>query len=335
MQEHKRSTGLTRRAALKRIAQGMAATAVMPRLLSPAMDRARIVRVESDKVWNGEQRDPEVVAAMIDRGLVALTGKTTAAEAWKSLFSPFQRVGVKINLLGRPRVYTACEVAAAVTAGLVLAGIKGENIVVWDRPESHFGLTAYKLGRGKLGERIEGGGCYSFCYKDRRSYVETSGCGDLPVDLIPLTRTEATVNLPVLKDHGISGVTGALKNIAFGCYHTTPQAHDGHCDPFIAEACQGFTAVNPVPLIVLDATQGCFDGGPVPGNSRSIWKENAVYLSTDPVALDRVCCLKIAAKRKAAGLPDVTPMARHIETAAAKGLGVADAGRIDIVTLRV
>ncbi len=155
------------------------------------------------------------------------------------------------------------------------------------------------------------------------------------MDLIPLTRTEATVNLPVLKDHGISGITGALKNIAFGCYHTTPQAHDGHCDPFIAEACQGFAAVNPIPLIVLDATQGCFAGGPVPSNGSAIWKENAVYLASDPVALDRVCCLKIADKRRAAGLPDVTPMAKHIETAAAKGLGVADAGRIDVVTLRV
>ncbi len=335
MKDCRGSAGLTRRDALKRIVQGVTAAAVMPSLMSSATDKVRVIRVESDKVWSGERRDPEVVAAMIDRGLAALTGKATAAEAWKSLFAPFRRVGIKINLLGRPRVYTACEIADAVTAGLVLAGIQGENIIVWDRPESHFAQTAYQLGRGKHGESIEAGSCYSFCYKDSRSYVETSRCGDLPVSLIPLTRTDATVNLPVLKDHALSGVTGALKNIAFGCYHTIPQAHDDHCDPFIAEACQGFTAVNPVPLIVMDATQGCFDGGPVPSNSRAIWKENAVYLAGDPVALDRVCCLKIAGKRRAAGLPDVTAMARHIETAAAKGLGVADAGRIEVVTLRV
>lgn len=335
MNNPKRSTGLTRRAALKHIAQGMTAAAFMPGLLASTSDKVRIVRVESDKVWQGERRNPQVIATMIDRGLVELTGKATAQEAWKSLFSPFRHVGLKINLLGRPHIYTACEVSAAVTAALILAGLKGEDLIVWDRPESHFSQTAYKLGIGKHGETIQAGGCYSFCYKDSRSYVESSKCGDLPVDLIPLTRTEATVNLPVLKHHSLSGVTGALKNIAFGCYHTTPQAHDDHCDPFIAEACQSFTAVNPVPLIVLDATEGCFDNGPVPNNSRFLWRENAVYLATDPVALDRVCCLKIAAKRQAMGLPDVTAMAKHIVTAAAKGLGVADPDRIELVTLRV
>ena len=114
-----------------------------------------------------------------------------------------------------------------------------------------------------------------------------------------------------------------------------PQAHGDHCDPFIAEAYENFTGVNALPLIVMDATEGCFDGGPVPANSSAIWRENAVYLGSDPVALDRVCCRLIAAKRKAAGLADVTPMAKHIDTAAAKGLGVADAGRIDVVTVRI
>jgi uncharacterized protein (DUF362 family) len=335
MNQRKQDSGLSRREALKCLVQGAAAAAIMPRRLTAAGDKVRIVRVESDRVWKGERRDPEVVAAMIDRGMAAFTGKATAAEAWAGLFAPYRRVGLKINLLGRPRVYTACEITDAVTAALVRAGIQGGNIVVWDRPEHHFAQTDYKLGRGRHGERIEGGGCYQLCYKNSRSYVATSTCGALPVDQIPLTWTDATVNLPVLKNHGIAGVTGALKNIAFGCYHNTPQAHDNQCDPFIAEAYESFTAVNALPLIVMDATEGCFDGGPVPASRSVIWKENAIYLGSDPVALDRVCCRLIAAKRQAAGLADVTPMARHIDTAAAKGLGVADPGRIDVVIVRI
>ena len=328
--------GISRRDVLKGLAAGLTASFVPAGLVSAQSgEKTRVIRVESVRLWKNERRDPEVIAEMIDRGLAALTGKTSGGEAWKSLVGPYRRIGLKINLLGRPRIYTAPEITEEVTAGLVRAGIEGSDITVWDRPENHFPRTVYKLGRGRFGESIEGGGGYAFRYKDPRSYVETSACGLLPVDLIPLTRTEATINLPVIKDHMLSGVTGALKNIAFGCFHTTPQAHDNHCDPFIAEACEHFRKVNPIPLIILDATEGCFDGGPVPERAAGIWRENALYFAVDPIALDRLAGGLISGKRKAAGLPDVTAMMRHIDTAAAKKLGQADPSRIEEIVVRV
>jgi len=329
------NTEFSRRDILKGLAAGLAATFVPGALAQAGSDKVRIIRVESSRLWKDNRRDPEVIAEMIDRGLASLTGKATGGEAWKSILGPNRRIGLKINLLGRPRIYTAPEIAGEVTTGLVRAGIQGSDIIVWDRPESHFRQTVYKLGRGPHGESVEAGGSYAFAYKDSRTYVETSAIGELPVDLIPLTRTDATISLPVIKNHGLSGVTGALKNIAFGCYHTTPQAHDNNCDPFIAEACEHFRRVNPVPLIILDATEGCFDGGPVPDRPSQIWRENALYFATDPVALDRLAGTVIAGKRKAAGLPDVTPMTRHIDTAAAKKLGEADPGRIEEIVIRV
>lgn len=332
---HHRDT-VSRRDVLKGLAAGIAASVVPPGLAAPQEDaRARVVRVECGRVWANGRRDPEAIAEMIDRGLVALTGKASGGEAWTSLLGPSRRIGLKINLLGRPRVYTAPEIAEQVTAALVRAGIEGQDIVVWDRPENHFGKTVYKLGRGRFGESVEAGGRYAFSYKEPRSFVATSTCGLLPVDLIPLTRTEATISLPVIKDHQLSGVTGALKNIAFGCFHTIPQCHDNNCDPFIAEACEHFQKVNPVPLIVLDATEGCFDGGPVPERPSAIWRESALYFATDPVALDRVAGAVIARKREAAGLVDVTPMTRHIDTAAGKKLGQGDPARIEEVVVRV
>ena len=90
-----------------------------------------------------------------------------------------------------------------------------------------------------------------------------------------------------------------------------------------------------MPLIVLDATEGCFDGGPGAANSQTVWRENAIYVATDPVALDVVMRDVIKAKRRAAGLPDKLRQCRHIETAAAKGLGIGDPARIDIVTVKV
>ena len=155
------------------------------------------------------------------------------------------------------------------------------------------------------------------------------------MDRIPLELTDVTVNLPVIKDHGGAGVTFALKNIAFGCYRNHRSAHSGNCEPFITEACSHFLSTTKMPLIVLDATEGCFDGGPAPGNTDVMWREHAIYVGTDPVAMDVVAREVLMAKRVAAGLHDKTSQCRHIENAAAKGLGVGDRALIDVVTVKL
>ena len=324
-----RDERLTRRGLFAGIVGGAAAAAFGRRMAFAAMEKARIVRVESDRVWNGNARDPQVVALMVNRGLMTLAAQTAPEAAWRRFFTPGMRVGLKINLLGRPLVYTAPEVTDAVAAGVLLAGVRPDQVIVWDRWQDHFGPTRYKFGRGKFGESVERGGSY-----DRARALRASG-GVCPIDTISLDRTDVTVNLPVLKDHGVSGVTLALKNIAFGCYDHHDSAHDDGCDPFIAEACEHYVANTSVPLIVLDATEGCFDGGPRPADRSRLWRENAIYLATDPVALDIVCRKVIMAKRAEKGLPDKSRQSRHIETAIRKGLGVGDPARIDVITVRV
>jgi uncharacterized protein (DUF362 family) len=321
--------GLTRRGLFAGIVGGAAAAAFGRRMAFAAAEKARIVRVESDKVWNGDSRDPQVVALMVNRGVMTLTDQPTPAAAWGAIFKPGMRVGLKINLLGRPLVYTATEVTEAVAAGVLVGGVKPEQVIVWDRWKDHFTPTHYKFGRGRLGESVEHGGSY-----DRARALRSSG-GICPIDTIPVERTDVTVNLPVLKDHGGSGVTLALKNIAFGCYDHHARAHDNGCDPYIAEACEHFVATTRVPLIVLDATEGCFDDGPRPADRSRLWRENAIYVATDPVALDLVCRKVLMAKRAERGLPDKSRQSRHIETAIHKGLGVGDPARIEVTTVRV
>jgi uncharacterized protein (DUF362 family) len=321
--------GLTRRDVIAGLVGSAAAAAMSLERGEAAPAKARVVRVESPDVWRGERRDPEVVTAMLHRGLVALSGETKPAEAWRRYFAPGTRVGLKINLLGRPLIYTARELTDAVAAGVIAAGVKPADVVVWDRHGGHFGPTVYKPGPGALGERIVVGGRY-----DARNAVRASG-GIAPIDTIATEETDVTVNLPVLKDHSGAGVTLSLKNIAFGCYDHHAGAHGGNCDPFIGEAYEHFTRTTRVPLIVLDATLACFEGGPAPRNPDSLWREGAIYLATDPVALDVVCRQVIMDKRQAMGRSDRTRDCHHIETAASKGLGIGDRARIDLVTLRV
>jgi uncharacterized protein (DUF362 family) len=327
MSDHR--TGLTRRGFLTGVIGSTAAAALSGSAGPGAAGTARVVRVESTRLFDGEDRDPHVVKLMVDRGLAALTGEASAEKAWARFFRPGQRVGLKINLLGRPFVYTAQEITDAVAAGVIGAGVTPSDVIVWDRWKDHFAPTVYKFGRGKHGESIEAGGAY-----DKARALRTAS-GTAPIDTMVTERTDVTVNLPVLKNHGLSGVTLALKNMAFGCYDHYRSAHENGCDPFIAEACEHLFQATKVPLIVLDATRACFEGGPCPRDRSRIWNESAIYLATDPVALDVIGRQVIMAKRAAAGLPDITRQSRHIESAIRKGLGVGDPARIDLVKITV
>ncbi len=322
-------SGITRRSLLTGILGATAAAALGPKHARAAAGRARVVRVESPSVWRGGARDARIVAQMLDRGVMALTGEASKEAAWARFFKPGMRVGLKINLLGRPLIYTAPEITTALAAAAVAAGVKADDVIVWDRHRDHFEPTAYRLGKGALGQRIESGGRY-----DATKAMQGSG-GSAPVDTIASQATDVTINLPVLKDHEIAGVTMALKNIAFGAYNHHRRAHGGSCDPFIAEAYEHYLTVTRIPLIVLDATEACFDGGPQPGDRSRLWRENAIYLATDPVALDTVSRELILNKRREAGLSDSRSPSRHIETAAAKGLGIGDLSRIDVTAVRV
>jgi len=322
-------SGITRRGFVQGMIGSAVAATLAARRVGAGGARARVVRVESPDVWKGDARRPEVVAAMVAAGMMSFTGDAKAGAAWGRFVKPGMRVGFKLNLLGRPLVFTARELTDAVVAGALGAGVKPDAITVWDRKAEHFGSTTYQPGTGKLGERIKIGAAYHDAV-----FAETSG-GPVPIDRIPLEETDITINLPVIKDHGGAGVTGALKNISFGCYRNHRQAHSGNCDPFITETYEHFTKVTKVPLIILDATEGCFDGGPSPSNSQTVWRENAIYVATDPVALDIALRDVILAKRRAAGLPDKLRQCRHIDTAAARGLGIGDPALIDIITVKV
>jgi uncharacterized protein (DUF362 family) len=321
--------GLTRRGFFQGVIGTAVAATLAPRRAAADTARARVVRVESPDVWKGDARRPDVVAAMVSAGLIAFTGEKKADAAWRRFVKPGMRVGFKLNLLGRPLVITAREVTDAAVMGALSAGVEPSDITVWDRKPEHFGPDSYEPGTGRHGERIKMGSNWH-----DSMFAETSG-GPVPIERIVVEDTDVTINLPVVKDHGGSGVTGALKNVAFGCYRNHRQAHGGNCDPYIAEACAHFATAAKVPLIILDATEGCFDGGPAPQNSQTVWRENAIYVAADPVALDVTLRDVILAKRRAVGLPDKLRQCRHIETAAAKGLGVGDAARIDLVTVKV
>jgi len=126
--------------------------------------------------------------------------------AWKRIARPTEVVGLKVNCLSGRGNSTSTVLVEAVCERLQQAGIPRANIVVWDRLDSD----------------LEAAGFPVSSRKDRIRYIGNDAAGyetDLAIygsvgSLLSttLTRTcDAVVNLPVLKDHGIVGVTMASR----------------------------------------------------------------------------------------------------------------------------
>src|SRR5258706_16183696 len=81
-------------------AAGMVCLALLPsRAAGPRSDvivHAQVVSVENAGAITDFQANDAVVQGMVDCGLTNLTRKSTVAEAWRSLVSPQELIGLKV-----------------------------------------------------------------------------------------------------------------------------------------------------------------------------------------------------------------------------------------------
>ncbi len=94
--------------------------------------RSRVVLVRDPDVLdaNGAPR-PDLVLAMLDAGIAALTGKRAAAEAWKTIVRPADIVGIKTNVWRF--IPTTAAVEQALKRRVMDAGVPEGSIAVDDR----------------------------------------------------------------------------------------------------------------------------------------------------------------------------------------------------------
>lgn len=321
---------------------------------------SRLVASRDDDVLNasGTPR-ADVVRAMLARGLGALTGEPDERTAWASLLSglrPGHVVGIKLNTVA---VHLAPhrQVVDALVESLAEVGVQPRDIVIWDnlgrlgpvrmrfygdleRPEG-----AYYQGMERAGFAPDSGATPRIlCTLPRppglgydrgvRAEVPSRGLR-LPVSRVLTRICDHIINLPVPKDHRVTGVTCALKNF-YGCvplwdaFRPTHAdgMHDSRGDPQIAELYANPCISGKVRLHLCDALRAICDGGPW-GEPRTT--PRSLLLATDPVTLDAYVLAMIDAARRERGLERVARRARYIESAARFGLGTNDPHSIALV----
>ena len=150
-----------------------------------------------------------------------------------------------------------------------------------------------------------------------------------------LTRDCAMViNLPILKDHELAGVTFSMKNM-YGVVDKPFLLHANGCNPGVADLNCIPTIREKVRLTIGDAISSVYDGGPGFHPER-LWYPSALVVGEDRVAVDQTAWEMIESQRKAVGMPSLEAVGRkpnYIATAAdaAHGLGTCDPARIRLV----
>ncbi len=336
----------------------------------PGLYPGRVIEARNPAMIRQGKRSPEAIKKTLGEGLKALTGADSPVAAWRTFFEPGDVVGIKVVPNGYPLAHSSYEIVLEVIEGLKSAGVKTTDMFVYDRYRGEFMAAGYQkilpagIKWGGLTPEDDGTQLLidfpSFrndpiAGYDRDQFVSMNlvHAGHDPKDdrnyrshlgTLVTKRVNKIVAIPVLKDHGSAGVTGALKNMSHGTVNNVARSHStpstNVCNQFIPQMVDHPIIREKFVLQIMDGIRGVFQGGPFARKLDWTWENNALYLATDPVALDHVEWDAVDAQRKAQGLAPVGSVGRlamdseregfdvrqpqHITLAANLGLGIFD-----------
>jgi hypothetical protein len=292
---------------------------------------------------------PGVVAAMVDRALTNLTGRTTVAAAWLSLVSTQDIVGIKVYSEPGPNSGTRRAVVAAVVEGLLAAGLPPGHIIVWDRYQADLRAAGFLELANRYQVRVAGSAEAGY---DETNYYSTPLLGNLAwgdfefgkrgegvgrksfVSKLVSRQMTKIINITPLMNHNRAGVCGNLYSLAVGSVDNTARFES---DPErLATAVPEIYALpvlaDRVVLNIVDALLCQYEG-----EERSLLHYstmlNQLRFSRDPVALDALSLQELERQRQLAGTPAVRTNRELYQNAALLELGVGDPHKIRVVTI--
>lgn len=121
----------------------------------PGPFRGRVVEVHDPHATNEQHViDRSTVRHMLDRGMCEFTGADHPVEAWKTLFSPGEVIGIKVNPVGRTRSNSIGsisnpEVVLEIVRNLKQIGVRPRDIVVFERYANEFIEGGYEKMMGE------------------------------------------------------------------------------------------------------------------------------------------------------------------------------------------
>jgi uncharacterized protein (DUF362 family) len=299
---------------------------------SAAAAKSKVVIARDAALHNGgEQLDEKRVLDLLDRAIASYTGRDKPIEAWKQIVPVGKVIGLKTNGLGGRGICTHLALVLAISERLQQAGVKPGEILVWDRNARDLEVCGLTINTDP--SRIR---CYGSDVSGFEEQPVAFGSAKVNLSKILTRECAMVIGLPILKDHSISGVTFAMKNM-YGVIQKPWELHGNHCNPSIADLNCIPTIREKVRFTIGDAMTSVYDGGPG-FHPEHLWQPNALIVGEDRVAVDHTAWQMLEHKRAEVGLPTFEAAGRpplYIATAAdaEHKLGVNDPQHMHVVEI--
>jgi hypothetical protein len=328
---------------------GQAQTSTNP-ALHPGPGKSQVYIVEDLQATYAFQPDSAVVQTMVNRALTNLTGKATLPEAWHTLVSTQDIVGIKVFSEPGPNSGTRQAVVAAVIKGLLSAGLASNQIIVWDKHQADLRLAGFFDLNRRFGVRVAGSAEAGY---DENNFYDTSLLGNLVwgdfefgkkgegvgrksfVSRLPSREITKIINITPLMNHNQVGVAGNLFSLALGSVDNTTRFENDSSR--LASAVPEIYALSSlsdrVVLNIVDALICQYEG-----EERSLLQYanplNQIRVSRDPVALDVLSIQELDRQRRLAKALPVKTNGDLYSNAALLQLGISELKNIQVIEVR-
>jgi hypothetical protein len=346
------------------------APAAQPGMPGPYPGRVVVVKSEKSVDTTTGAADGDVVREMMAQGMRTLTGERSTPDAWRRFFTPADVVGIKVNCGGYPHVISAYEIVAETVRQLMAIGVPLPQIYVYERFQNQLDEVNYaphlpeglQIVAAERANRYTDNSGY-----DPETYLEANLFGeeDTRSNMMRLVSKRLTkiINIPNIKDHGATGATGCLKNVAYGSFSNVARTHQGgksHTYSVVGTLASIEPLRSRTVLQIMDGLRGVWHGGPFARTTRYVFYPRQIMFGTDPVAIDRLLLDIIDNKRREENAisiwdrspnslkrddtrardadPNVNIIIRepgHVEFASSLGLGVYDLKKIKVQDVAV
>jgi hypothetical protein len=289
---------------------------------------------------------PERIPPIIERGLTLLTGKPSLTEAWRSLVSTQDTVGIKVFSTPGPTSGTRPAVVKAVVKSLLAAGQPPKQIVVWDKHLSDLRQAGFFELAELYGVRVAGAAEAGY---DETNFYDTALLGQLVwgdlefgqkgegigrksyVSKLVTQQITKIINVTPLLNHNFAGVSGNLWGLALGSVDNTIRFEND-----AERLATGVPEIIALPVLgdrvvlnIVDALICQYEGEEKTRLQYSA-PLNQLWFSTDPVALDVLAIQELDRQRKAANFRSVKANLDLYQNAALLEIGVSDPRLIDV-----